>query len=366
MAWHTSAASFGTSTPPRTRVVFALDASSGDELWRYDIPRGSWNELWVDPVLANGMVYVGSFNGRMYALDADTGELHWSFAAGDVVRGPAAVVQDTVYFGSKDHHIYALDATTGTLRWRYETEGEVWVGPVVADGLALQGPGDEHLHALDAATGEFRWRYTAGSDRWSRPMVANGVVYAAVHEDFSEVYQRGSNLEGIRHHGSVMALAADTGRFIWEYPTVGDVSGPVVVDGVVYISASDERSYLLGEAPASGNPAMRGYVYALDAAGGDLIWQRRTVSEVIDGLRGLTVADGTVYVKSYDQSRYRDRGEPPVKPFHGQLSAFDAATGATVWLFEIDDQFSEPPTVHQGVAYVASLNGRVCALSATP
>ncbi len=134
---------------PRAGVVFALDASSGDELWRYDIPRGSWNELWADPVLANGMVYVGSFNGRMHALDALTGELRWSYMTGDVIRWPAVVVQDTVYFGSKDHYVYALDAFTGALHWRYETAGELWVGPVVADGLVYQGPGDPHLHIFE-------------------------------------------------------------------------------------------------------------------------------------------------------------------------------------------------------------------------
>ena len=226
-------------------------------------PRGSWNELWADPVLANGMVYVGSFNGGMYALDAVSGELRWSFAAGDVIRGPAVVVKDTVYFGSKDHHIYALDAITGALHWRYKTEGEVWLGPVVSAGLVLQGPSDRHLHALEAATGELRWRYTAGSDRWSRPVVANGAVYATVNEDPSEFYQQGSNLERIRHHGSVIALDARTGRLLWAYRTAGDASGPVIVDGVVYVAASDERSYLSEDAPASGNIAMRGYVYAL-------------------------------------------------------------------------------------------------------
>ncbi len=228
---------------PRTGVVFALDASGGDELWRYDIPRGSWNELWADPVLASGMVYVGSFNGRMHALDAVTGELRWSFAAGDVIRCLAVVVQDTVYFGSKDQHVYALDAATGDPRWRYETAGELWVGPVVAGGLVYQGPGDPHLHALDTATGKLRWRHTRDAHRWSLLVVADAVVYATANRDFSNAYRQGADLERIRHHGCVSALDARTGRLLWEYRTTGDASRPVVVDDVVYVSAGDERSY---------------------------------------------------------------------------------------------------------------------------
>ena len=75
----------------------------------------------------------------------------------------------------------------------------------------------------------------------------------------------------------------------------------------------------------------------LDSAGGDLIWQRRVVSEVGAGLQGLTVSDATVYVRSSDQFRYNNPPIPPAGPIHSQVSAFDAETGETVWLFEIDE-----------------------------
>ena len=347
---------------PKTGVVFALDASNGDQLWRYDIPRESWGELWAGPVVVKGMVYVGAFNGRMYALDADTGELNWSYATRDAIRWSAVVEQDTAYFASTDGYVYALDAFTGDLRWRYETEGKLWVGPVVIGGSVYQGPGDPHLYALDAVTGELRWRYTRDVHRWSIPVVADAVVYATANRDFSNAFQRGSDLERIRRHGYVTALDARTGRLLWEYRTVGEASGPVVIDGMVYLAASDERSYLLEDPPELGNPAMRGYVYALNATTGDLIWQRRVVAEVGAGPRALAVVDGTVYVRSSDQFRYNEPRSPPAGPINGQISAFDARTGETRWLLETNDQFTGTPNVHQGVAYVTSYNGQVCAL----
>ena len=353
---------------PETGVMFALDASSGDQLWKFDIPRGSWVEVWAplraDPVLAGGMVYVGSFNGSMYALDAANGELRWSYEAGDVISSPAVVVRDTVYFGSKDSQVYALDAATGVLRWSYKTAGELWEGPIVVGGLVYQGPGDPYLYALDAGTGELRWSHATDAPRWSRPVVADGILYATAGADLSEVYQQRSDLERYRHHGYVTALDARSGRPLWQYRTVGDPSAPVVSDGVVYVSAGDERSYLPGDPPETGNPAMRGHLYAINATTGDLVWQRRMVAEIGAGFRGLSVADGTVYVESYDLFRYPDRGAPPPPPFHGQVSAFDARTGEIKWLLEIDDTFAEPPTVHHGVAYMASSNGAVCAVRA--
>ena len=346
---------------PKTGMILALEASNGDLIWKYDIPRGSWGELKADPVLADGTVYVGSFNGSMYALDAVTGELRWSFATGDVVRWQATVAHGLVYFGSVDRHVYALDAATGELRWRYETEGPQWIGPVVADGLVYAGVGQRHLYALDAATGALRWQHESEADRLRLPVVSHGVVYVSANKDFSEAYQQGQNIESIRHHGYVTGLDARTGRPLWQYRTEGDPSIPIVVDGVVYVSADDERSYLLEDPPESGNPAMRGRVYALDAATGVLVWQRRVVAEISGGARGLTVADRTVYVESSDQFRYNDPGNPPVM-INGQLSAFDARTGESKWLFETDDQFVIPPTVAEGVAYATTINRQVYAL----
>ena len=349
---------------PKTGMVIALDAPNGALIWKYDIPRESWGELWADPVLADGMVYVGSFNGNMYALDAATGTLRWSYATGDVIRWPASVAYRAVYFGSVDHNLYALDASTGILRWSYETDRPLWIGPVVAGGLAYQAPGDRHLYALDAATGKLRWRYTTEADRWSRPVVAEGILYASASTDFSDDYQQGSDIERLRHYGYVTALDAHTGRLLWKYRTDGDPSTPVVAAGMVYVSAGDERSYLLGDPPESGNPSMRGHVYALDAATGNLIWQRRAVSEISPGPAGLTVAEGAVYVESSNQFRYNSPSSPPEPPIHGQVTAFDALTGETRWLFETDDQFANPPTVANGVAYLVSLNGQVHAVRA--
>ena len=63
--------------------------------------------------MANGVVYIGSFDHNVYALNASTGALLWSYATGDVVTSSPAVANGVVYVGSQDNNLYALNASTG-------------------------------------------------------------------------------------------------------------------------------------------------------------------------------------------------------------------------------------------------------------
>ena len=73
------------------------------------------------PTIANGVLYVGSGDGYVYALSAQSGELRWKYRTGDVVHASPAVANGLVYVGSWGGFFYALDATTGQLRWRFKT-----------------------------------------------------------------------------------------------------------------------------------------------------------------------------------------------------------------------------------------------------
>lgn len=85
--------------------VYALNASSGALLWNNSV-----GNVDSTPAVANGVVYVGSFDGNVYALDASTGAPLWSYATGAFVYSPA-VANGVVYVGS-DAGIYALNAST--------------------------------------------------------------------------------------------------------------------------------------------------------------------------------------------------------------------------------------------------------------
>src|SRR3990172_7326231 len=124
-------------------------------LWRFD--RGELGHI-SSPAVVEGVVYVGSYEGYLYALDAESGEMLWRFKAGDRVYSSPAVVEGVVYTGSGDGYLYALDADSGKMLWRdpwgygYPVGGEFRTevsSTAVADGVVYVGSGG-WLYALGA------------------------------------------------------------------------------------------------------------------------------------------------------------------------------------------------------------------------
>ncbi len=86
----------------------------------------------LDP--EGGVVYVGSDDNHVYALDTDTGEQLWSANVGGTVIGSLTATAETILVGSYDTHLYALDRETGERRWRVENRGHVTGGAIPRDG----------------------------------------------------------------------------------------------------------------------------------------------------------------------------------------------------------------------------------------
>ena len=156
----------------------------------------------------------------------------------------------TVYIGSDDHKVYALDAATGRPRWTYKSEapgtdsmfmapGTFYSSPAVADGTVYVGSNDTKVYALDAATGRPRWAYTTGA------YIENGSFETTTHAVSGPAVAGGTVYVGSYNH-NMYALDAATGRPRWTYTTGGSVaSGPAVADGTVYIGSDDHKVYAL-------------------------------------------------------------------------------------------------------------------------
>src|SRR5207248_2539411 len=121
-------------------------------------------------------------NARLYAFDATTGTPLWSFPTGDLIASSPALVNGVIYVGSNDHYLYAID-TTGKQRWKASTAGSITSSPAVANGVVYIGSGDGNLYAFKASTGTQLWSAPIGiqipnsRQITSSPMVAKGVVY---------------------------------------------------------------------------------------------------------------------------------------------------------------------------------------------
>ena len=76
-------------------------------------------------VIQNGHVFIGSDDGKIYALKLDSGKEVWNFETEDSVEAPPCIWNDSVFVGSVDSFLYALDAKTGKLKWKYQTEDKI-------------------------------------------------------------------------------------------------------------------------------------------------------------------------------------------------------------------------------------------------
>jgi len=238
--------------------VYALNASTGAKLWSFT----TGNFVYSSPAVANGVVYFGSYDHNVYALNVSTGAKLWSFTTGGPVEfSSPAVANKVVYIGSDDGNVYALNASTGAKLWSFNT-GDValFSSPAVVNGVVYIG-GLEAFYALNAGTGAKLWSFTTQTVVDSSPAVANGVVFFGGSAD-----------------RNVYALNASTGARLWHYDTLGDVgSSPTIVDGMLYIRAGDQST-------------KNGNVYAFSLGGADLFLRifplrRRSIRATCSPLR---------------------------------------------------------------------------------
>ncbi len=168
--------------------LYAFDCSVNESppMWKADVGASNSQRLQKPlvvsgaPTVANGVVYVGSEDQSVYAIDAATGERRWSYATtGQIVRSSPTVVDGTLYIGSDDKNLYAIDAVTGNTKWVYQTTGKVRSTPAVANAVVYVGSADNFVHAVSAQTGALVHKYPMAGAVIAPPLVANGVLYAA-------------------------------------------------------------------------------------------------------------------------------------------------------------------------------------------
>lgn len=152
--------------PNWSTTLYALDTATQQVLWRYD-----WNDAIGDtPVVGNGEVFFNS-----YAFNAKTGTMLYDAP----VRffSLPAVANGVVYVGSDDNNVYALNASTGQIKWIFRTGNFVASAPAVANGVVYIESDDGNFYALNAGTGAPLWQYKVSNSGASGPAVANGLVY---------------------------------------------------------------------------------------------------------------------------------------------------------------------------------------------
>lgn len=302
--------------------LYALNASTGTLLWRYD---STSSLVFADPIMSGH--YVGGFsiqnssyggfpwifsspypgiyfspnvyNGMIYsysldsvcALNASTGSKIWGFLTNGTMVFTPTIDNNLVIVTYMTNNwylngsVYALDASTGSLAWQFTPKTQFYASPdtspTVADGVVFVGYNNGFQYAIDEATGKLLW--SGGTQIWIKAGSESGNGYAANGHvtpaaiGNSRVYF-GATSNDNSSAFNVYALDQNTGAKIWVYQMSCSVSGPVVLAGdEVFLAGND------------------GYIYTLNAETGSEVWKYMAGNGT---MASPIVAGGIVYAAS--------------------------------------------------------------------
>ena len=115
-------------------------------VWRFRERRESFVGT---PAIGDGMVYVASESGAVYALDRSDGQLVWKFTADAKLTGSPSIAGQTLYVGDAEGNLYGVDTLTGEARWRFKADGGISSTPVVANGMLYVALDSGTLYAIE-------------------------------------------------------------------------------------------------------------------------------------------------------------------------------------------------------------------------
>lgn len=264
-------------------------------LWTH--PLGA--PTWAPPVVRDGVIYVGTSDGKLHAVQAPDGRAVWTWAGLNRIDGQAVVSRDSVYFLDDKVNLVALNRKDGALRWRTALHDEKLAGklvpdnptfnhrsatPLLHDGVLYAGSSDGGLYAVDAATGAKRWRHDA------RAPIFSGV---GLHGQDTLMF---GTIDG-----SVVLLDRRTQTEVLRVKTGGGVVTTPVVVGDRLIAGS--RDYML---------------YGFNLTDGTVAWKFSYWFSWVESTP--VVRDNLIYVGASDYSR---------------VTVLDPATGRTHWAAEV-------------------------------
>ncbi|MEE8468663.1 MAG: PQQ-binding-like beta-propeller repeat protein, partial [Planctomycetota bacterium] len=336
----------------QTGVAAGSLGAEFEVLWSFE----AGGAVTSSPVVANGLVYFGSDDYELHAVDLETGEQRWAFATEDLIEAPPMVHDETVYVGSNDFRLYAVNAATGELRWRAETDDKILGGAVAvpsADGSGtwiVVGSYDNSLYAFDSVSGERIWRYETQNFVNGTPAVLDGKVVfggcdSALHvvsTDTGEALNmvplgQGCNVAGsvalaggqvfFGHYGNeFVCMDIETGETVWSYPDprYPFFSAPAIGEDVVIFGGRDKQ------------------LHCVSRATGEPIWKFKT-GRKIDG--SPVICGDKVVFGSGD----------------GWLYVLSLGEGTELWSYEIGRSIFTSPAVVDGVILIGANDSRLYA-----
>ncbi len=326
----------------------ALQKNNGSVIWQREIESdvvsssalscgagSAASVIYADPIVADGVVYVATYSGKIYAYSTASGNLLWKYPSEGYVQGiiGGLILNDgAIYFSAVGGTVTALNINTQAVIWQYDTEDTLWATPCLNGDTIYIASYDKRLFALDIDSGDLRW---------NAPFETNGPIVATPVYDNGVIYI--SSLDR-----GIYAINSENGNLIWEFSSDSDAeytprnwfwATPLMVDGVIYAPNMDGFVYILDSTNGtlitalelnkaiSADPVLYGDKVILSTQDGD-IYSINTATNNKDLLKSLTL--------TVQSSLYIDEGIVYVHTIKTEnLYAIKSDSGMVVWYYEV-------------------------------
>jgi len=310
------------------RNIYALDLKSGKEKWRHEVQ----DRIGLSsPQLYKDSLIIGSYDYNVYRIDLKTGEMIWKFHTNGELASSGAVMDGVYYFTGRDQFIYAINCEDGSLVWKFRTfEANVSV-PTIHKNMIFFGSSDRNLYCLDRKNGSLIWKFGTEEE------VVNVTPFQII----------GNGIHFGTQGNILYAVDIITGKEKWRINTgeYGMSRGQIILDGMLIQPTNGGNVFAVtpagkvvwkissnhpfGAFATDGERLYAGcedhHLYCLDK-NGKTVWKFRTEAPI---WQPSTILDGIVYFGSYDCNLY----------------ALDAADGTLMWKFRCPGGISIYPPI---------------------
>jgi len=291
---------------------------------------------WPGTTVHDDIIYAGSTDGSVVAINSSTENLEWSYSIAPVtapssglscgqtsattaIYGTPVVDRDIVYIGTYSGQVYALTIARGADRWVYPRTGSIGAivgSPVIANETIYISSSDSMVYALDTIHGDLKWKSEILDEEgkrheklWTSLVVHDGAVYMSTFD------------------GHIYALSAETGELDWSFESeAGFTSSPVIDEDTIFLGSFDR--YLYAVKIGSDVPMWK---FPQEGPAGNWFWASPIINE------------GIVYAGCLD----------------GKVYAIEAQTGGKLWEFDAGNAIVSPPVLMDNLLIVTDESGTV-------
>lgn len=156
--------------------LVALNSKTGTEQWEITLNRNTrFKDIDSSPVIDEDILLINSYDDKLYCISKNKGEIMWSSPYGG--SSTPLVDGDRIFSGSSRGEMVALNKKDGALLWKHETTHGIYIEPIVFNSLILTGESQGQLLMLNKIDGSVTGAFEPGRGVFSKPVTQQNKIY---------------------------------------------------------------------------------------------------------------------------------------------------------------------------------------------